>query len=192
MGLFHYKDAVLPSCLYNGNPYIWKDSLNVEKVLWCHQLTYFIYWTALNLYDDKLYCHKPFLVITSALFSGITLHLFQLWSLIIHRDHSGYGLSQWEEALLCNASSHWPSPYSEWPLIQYTTVIINREMLVHCWIWIYIGGNMWYWGIVLKIGNLWPVLLKFMKIDNLWPVLLKCRILANGCTAFKLNDQCCQ
>ena len=82
------------SCLYNGNPYIWKDSLNVEKVLWCHQLTYFIYWTALNLYDDKLYCHKPFLVITSALSSSITLHLFQLWSFIIHRDHSGYAWAE--------------------------------------------------------------------------------------------------
>ena len=31
-------------------------------------------------------------------------------------DHSGYALSQWEEALLCNASSHWPIPYSEWSL----------------------------------------------------------------------------
>ena len=24
------------------------------------------------------------------------------------------GRSHWEEALLCNASAHWPSPYSEW------------------------------------------------------------------------------
>ena len=36
------------------------------------------------------------------------------------RDHSGYGFSQWEEALLCNACSHWPSPYPEWSL-QYAT-----------------------------------------------------------------------
>ena len=27
-----------------------------------------------------------------------------------------YGLHQWEEALLCNASSHWLSPYPEWSL----------------------------------------------------------------------------
>ena len=30
------------------------------------------------------------------------------------RDHCGYGLSRWEEALLCNASTHWPSPYPQW------------------------------------------------------------------------------
>ena len=30
--------------------------------------------------------------------------------------HSGYGLSQWEEALLCNASFHWLSPCPEWSL----------------------------------------------------------------------------
>ena len=35
-----------------------------------------------------------------------------------HWDHSGYGLSQWEKALLCNAFSHWPSPYSDWSLKQ--------------------------------------------------------------------------
>ena len=29
-------------------------------------------------------------------------------------DHSGYGFNQWEEVLLCNASSHWQSPYQEW------------------------------------------------------------------------------
>ena len=28
-----------------------------------------------------------------------------------------YELSQWEEALHSNASSHWPSPYPEWSLI---------------------------------------------------------------------------
>ena len=36
-----------------------------------------------------------------------------------HRDHSGCGLGQWEQALLyktSNAFSHWPSPYPEWSL----------------------------------------------------------------------------
>ena len=32
------------------------------------------------------------------------------------RDHSGYGLGQWEEALHSNASSHWTTPYQEWSL----------------------------------------------------------------------------
>ena len=30
------------------------------------------------------------------------------------RVHSGYGLSQWEKALLCSALSHWLSRYPEW------------------------------------------------------------------------------
>ena len=32
--------------------------------------------------------------------------------------HSGYGLIQWEEALLSNAYSHWLSPNPEWSLVQ--------------------------------------------------------------------------
>ena len=34
----------------------------------------------------------------------------------VHRDHSGYGLSQWETTLYCNVVSHWLSPYPEWSL----------------------------------------------------------------------------
>ena len=34
------------------------------------------------------------------------------WHLIT-RYHFRHGFSQWEEALLCNAFSHWPSPYQE-------------------------------------------------------------------------------
>ena len=40
------------------------------------------------------------------------------------RDHSGYGISRWEEALRCNASFHWLSPYPKWSL--------NRLMQYHC------------------------------------------------------------
>ena len=35
----------------------------------------------------------------------------------IRRDHSVYGLSQWETMLLCNAVSHWLNPYTERSLI---------------------------------------------------------------------------
>ena len=31
-----------------------------------------------------------------------------------YRDHTVYGLSQWETMLLCNIVSHWLSPYLEW------------------------------------------------------------------------------
>ena len=44
------------------------------------------------------------------------------------RDHSEYGLSQWEEALLCNAFSHWPSPYPEWKKSKY-----HRDVKCPCW-----------------------------------------------------------
>ena len=37
-------------------------------------------------------------------------------TVILGRGHSGYGLSQWEQALLCNVFSHWRKPYPEWSL----------------------------------------------------------------------------
>ena len=42
------------------------------------------------------------------------------------RDHSGYGLGQWEKALHSNASSHWLSPYPEWSL--HTGVNLCRAL----------------------------------------------------------------
>ena len=44
-------------------------------------------------------------------------YLIALIPTIIERDHSGYGLSQWE-TLCCNRVSHWLSPCSKWPLIR--------------------------------------------------------------------------
>ena len=43
--------------------------------------------------------------------------LFSLINGVMCRDHYGYGFSQWEEALLCNAFPHWPSPCPEWFLM---------------------------------------------------------------------------
>ena len=43
------------------------------------------------------------------------------------RDQSGYGLSQWEETLQCNALSNWLNPYSECPLPLF-------QALLHSWI----------------------------------------------------------
>ena len=40
------------------------------------------------------------------------------------RDHSGYGLSQWETMLQCTVVSHWLSPYSEWSL-DITTLFVS-------------------------------------------------------------------
>ena len=38
-----------------------------------------------------------------------------LWCLH-NRYHSRYGLCQWGEASLCNASSHWPSPWASYQI----------------------------------------------------------------------------
>ena len=38
---------------------------------------------------------------------------------ILPRDHSRYGLSQWETTLHCNVVSHWLSPYPEWSPTSY-------------------------------------------------------------------------
>ena len=46
----------------------------------------------------------------------VTAILLIMMYSVLSRDHSGYGLHQWEEALLCNAFSHWLSPYPEWSL----------------------------------------------------------------------------
>ena len=37
--------------------------------------------------------------------------------IMLCRDHSCYGLGQWERVLHSNASSHWLSPYPEWSLL---------------------------------------------------------------------------
>ena len=43
----------------------------------------------------------------------------------ITRDHSGYGLSQWETTLHCNVASYWLCPYSEWSLMTRFSVSIH-------------------------------------------------------------------
>ena len=37
--------------------------------------------------------------------------------LLVIRDQSGYGLSQWETMLHCNSASQWLSPHPEWSLV---------------------------------------------------------------------------
>ena len=45
------------------------------------------------------------------------VHIGGVYICYNYRDHSWYELIQCEEALHCNASSHWLSPYQEWSLI---------------------------------------------------------------------------
>ena len=51
----------------------------------------------------------------------VLLTVYSWLSLVRH--HSGYGLSQWEEVLLCNTSSHWLNSYPKWsPLLTHIVV----------------------------------------------------------------------
>ena len=67
----------------------------------------------------------PFLVLRNPHWTHSVIDHLSIKSNVVHvlifhygvlRHQSGYGLNQWEEALLCNASSHWPSPYPKWSL----------------------------------------------------------------------------
>ena len=55
--------------------------------------------------------------------------------LCVGRDHSGYGLSQWETTLQCNVVYHWLSPCPEWSLIpgMYWSIIPVLTNHVHIW-----------------------------------------------------------
>ena len=46
------------------------------------------------------------------------------------RDHSGYGLSQWETMLQCNIVSHWLSPYPEWSLLITVNAYVTTQGLI--------------------------------------------------------------
>ena len=57
-------------------------------------------------------------------------HESEVWGVFLSlvsdpRDHSGYGLSQWEEVLLCNTFCHRLSPYPEWSLDLCSTLAIS-------------------------------------------------------------------
>ena len=43
------------------------------------------------------------------------------------RDHSGYGLGQWEKVLLCNTFSYWLSPCPEWSLQRLSICLNSRQ-----------------------------------------------------------------
>ena len=63
---------------------------------------------------------KCFHVMTSSRYSGTPWRAYRVCHMgcfiLNHRDHSMYGLTQWETTLHCNAVSHWQSPYPEWSL----------------------------------------------------------------------------
>ena len=56
------------------------------------------------------------------------------------RDHSWYGLSQWEMKVYCNVISHWLGPYPEWSLecfvsnVKLGWIWQLGGFIVTCWI----------------------------------------------------------
>ena len=59
------------------------------------------------------------------------LHPWVTWtSATMVRDHSWYGLSQWETTLNCNGVSHWPSP--EWSLVVLTALDQQSPFSISC------------------------------------------------------------
>ena len=69
-----------------------------------------------NLFTHNAHSPLPFHFIYEIPNTGVLTH----WQFIGYQ--SGYSLSQWEQALQCNAFSHWPSQYSEWSLFVGTTL----------------------------------------------------------------------
>ena len=56
------------------------------------------------------------------------------------------GLSQWEEALLCNAVSHWPSPHPDWsPLLAMSQMPQSYEAG---------PDQQWVWMLVIPPNNI--------------------------------------
>ena len=57
----------------------------------------------------------------------------------------GYGLSQWGEALLCNAFSHWLSPYPKWPWVKASRESKRTDLITK--------QNKTVLGIILGMGS---------------------------------------
>ena len=84
----------------------------------------------------------------------------------ISRDHSGYGLNQWNTTLECNIVSHWLNPHPEWSLIfyqgHYASNILVIFMFSYC-VWESMAGDWLSFnaGIIDECG--WS-----LKADILW------------------------
>ena len=76
----------------------------------------------------KLAKGTPCLVVTSEIPGVFCEYLGEIHDVITNRDHSGYGLSQWEKALHSNTSSHWQSPYPEWSPNKASQYNIFRQL----------------------------------------------------------------
>ena len=58
--------------------------------------------------------------------------LSSLRSILQTRDHSGYGVSQWEQVLQCNVWSHWPSPCPEWSM-KHSQMSLHSSYMIDTW-----------------------------------------------------------
>ena len=87
------------------------------------------------------------------------------WCSKIGRDHSGYAFSQWEDALLCNTSSHGRAPTTRMTLTMSSIKPSKlNELSVHCEVCWYSGAMVhhqsWKWpsvaSVTLSAVGHWP------------------------------------
>ena len=77
-----------------------------------------------------------------------------MWFVIVnmnclYRDHSGYGLSQWEVTLHCNVISHWLRLYPECSLC--TFYMIANCVVFHCCCWALCCIHLLWWKVFYAI-----------------------------------------
>ena len=84
------------------------------------------------------------------LFHSLAFNIFCCSSILIlvsvlHRDHSEYGLSQWETTLHCNVVFHWLHPYPEWSLLQTRLLAYPPSLLVRKVLLCKLFSVIWMW-----------------------------------------------
>ena len=92
---------------------------------WCN----FCHWLQFKMTTFSAACDENFIKMMSFPFEFIYVWI-PLWFvsvviLLFHsRDHSGYGLNQWEMTLHDNILSHWLSLYPEWSLHTFIKIVL--------------------------------------------------------------------
>ena len=65
-------------------------------------------------------------------FCYVTTRPATLYFFVFCRDHSAYGIGQWEKALHSKTSSHWLIPYTEWSLFWLIVYVQHAPIVNLC------------------------------------------------------------
>ena len=136
---WRYKTFLSRNCICNVVYNIWiilfgPQYVNFYHVYWdwCRQVNwYFLEMSDINVWNVCFLTH---------------------WGLnkLKTRNHSGYGLSQWKEALLCNASSHWRIPYPEWYLNTILQMTFFNAFYFY-WIKMFVFWFKFHWSLFVNV-----------------------------------------